>query len=39
MNDIFWNNLYPQTDLWVNKKENGVNTEKIIMRYAVAHIQ
>jgi hypothetical protein len=39
MNTIFWNNLYPQIHLWQDKKEKGVDTEEILLRYAVAHIQ
>ena len=36
---IFWNNLYRQIDLWKEKKVRGTDTEKVLLRYAVAHIQ
>lgn len=39
MTKIFWNNLYPQIELWKRKKAQGVETEKILLRYAVSHIQ
>lgn len=39
MNQIFWNNLYPQINLWKTKKTNGIDTEKILLRYAISHIQ
>ena len=39
MTQIFWNNLYPQIELWKEKKAKGVETEKILLRYAVSHIQ
>lgn len=39
MTKIFWNNLYPQIELWKGKKVQGVETEKILLRYAVSHIQ
>lgn len=38
MNRIFWNNLYPQIDVWKGKKTN-VDTEKVLLRYAASHIQ
>lgn len=39
MTKIFWDNLYPQIELWKGKKAQGVETEKILLRYAVSHIQ
>lgn len=36
---IFWYNLYPQIELWRTKKQQGIDTEKILLRYAVSHIQ
>lgn len=39
MNQIFWKNLYPQISIWESKKEAGIETEKVLLRYAVAHIQ
>lgn len=39
MTHVFWNNLYPQIGLWKAKKAQGVETEKILLRYAVSHIQ
>ena len=39
MTKIFWDNLYPQIELWKGKKVQGVETEKILLRYAVSHIQ
>lgn len=39
MTQIFWKNLYPQIDLWKAKKIQGVETEKVLLRYAVSHIQ
>lgn len=39
MTQIFWKNLYPQIELWKAKKAQGVDTEKILLRYAVSHIQ
>ena len=36
---IFWENLYPQINLWKGKKEQGIDTEKILLRYAISHIQ
>lgn len=39
MTQIFWKNLYPQIELWKTKKAQGVDTEKILLRYAVSHIQ
>lgn len=35
---VFWKNLYPQIELWRSKKDKGLDTEKILLRYAVAHI-
>lgn len=39
MNQVFWNNLYPQINLWASKKMDGVDTEKVLLRYAISHIQ
>jgi len=39
MNRIFWKNLYPQISLWEEKKDKGIETEKVLLRYAVSHIQ
>lgn len=39
MTQIFWKNLYPQIELWKSKKAQGTETEKILLRYAVSHIQ
>lgn len=39
MTKIFWDNLYPQIELWKGKKAQGVETEKVLLRYTVSHIQ
>lgn len=39
MNSIFWKNLYPQISLWEEKRKQGIDTEKILLRYAISHIQ
>lgn len=39
MTQIFWKNLYPQIGLWKEKKAQGIETEKVLLRYAVSHIQ
>lgn len=39
MTRIFWKNLYPQMDVWKEKKGQGVDTEKILLRYTISHIQ
>ena len=39
MTQIFWKNLYPQISLWKEKKAQGIETEKVLLRYAVSHIQ
>ncbi len=39
MNKVFWRNLYPQIDLWKLKKERGIDTEKVLLRYVISHIQ
>ena len=39
MTRVFWKNLYPQIELWKSKKAQGIETEKILLRYAVSHIQ
>ncbi|MDD4111893.1 MAG: response regulator [Herbinix sp.] len=35
---VFWKNLYPKIDVWQKMKEEGVDTETILLRYAIAHI-
>lgn len=39
MNRVFWKNLYPQIESWMELKKEGYDTEKILLRYAVSHIQ
>ena len=39
MTQIFWKNLYPQINIWKEKKIQGIETEKVLLRYAVSHIQ
>ncbi len=39
MTKIFWDNLYPQIDIWKEKKQQGIDTEKVLLRYAISHIQ
>ena len=39
MTQIFWKNLYPQITLWKEKKMQGIETEKVLLRYALSHIQ
>lgn len=39
LNRVFWDNLYPQINTWKEKKRNGIDTEKILLRYALGHIQ
>ena len=39
INRVFWRNLFPQMRLWKEKKEAGIDTEKALLRYIVAHIQ
>lgn len=39
MTQIFWKNLYPQISLWKEKRKQGIETEKVLLRYAVSHIQ
>lgn len=39
MTEIYWKNLYPQMDVWKEKRDQGINTEKILLRYAISHIQ
>lgn len=39
MTQIFWKNLYPQISLWKEKRAQGIETEKVLLRYAVSHIQ
>lgn len=38
MTKIFWENLYPQIDIWKGKITN-IDTEKVLLRYAISHIQ
>lgn len=35
---VFWKNLYPKVDVWQKMKEEGADTETILLRYAIAHI-
>ena len=39
MTQIYWKNLYPQIGIWREKKGQGVETEKILLRYVISHIQ
>lgn len=39
MTKIFWDNLYPQIELWKEKKAQGIETEKVLLRYTISHIQ
>lgn len=39
MNQVFWKNLYPQINSWMRLKKEGWDTEKILLRYAISHIQ
>lgn len=39
MTEIFWENLYPLRELWMNYKSMDINTEKVLLRYALANIQ
>lgn len=39
MNQIFWKNLYPMMPLWKQLKDQGLDAETILTRYAVSHIQ
>ncbi len=39
MTQIFWKNLYPQINLWKEKRAQGIETEKVLLRYAISHIQ
>lgn len=39
MTKVFWNNLYPQIEIWKDKKRAGLDTEKVLLRYALSHIQ
>lgn len=39
MTKIFWRNLYPQMTVWREKKQQGIETEKILLRYTISHIQ
>jgi len=39
MNKVFWRNLYPQIKSWTELKREGYDTEKILLRYAISHIQ
>lgn len=38
MNSVFWNNLYPKIETWKKLHDSGVDTETILLRYAIAHI-
>ena len=39
MTEIFWENLYPLRELWMDYKSRDINTEKVLLRYALANIQ
>ena len=39
ISDVFWNYLYPNISVWKTKKERGIDTESILLRYAVSIIQ
>lgn len=39
INKIFWDNLYPQIELWKAKQSQGIATEKVLLRYALSHVQ
>ncbi len=39
MNRVFWKNLYPQIHIWEKLCEKDIDTERILLRYAIAHIQ
>lgn len=39
MTQVFWKNLYPKMQLWEELHQQGVNTEKVLLRYAISHIQ
>ncbi|WP_179031560.1 response regulator [Paenibacillus kribbensis] len=39
MKRVFWKNLYPKVETWKKLKEQGNDTEAILLRYAIAHIQ
>lgn len=39
MTKIFWENLYPQMSIWKVKRGAGVDTEKVLLRYVISHIQ
>lgn len=38
MTKVFWTYLYPKIDIWKEKKKAGVDTEKVLLRYAISHI-
>jgi hypothetical protein len=35
---VFWKNIYPKINVWEKMKEEGADTEAILLRYAIAHI-
>ncbi|MGP0585397.1 hypothetical protein [Paenibacillus timonensis] len=39
MNRVFWKNLYPQIELWEGLNDKGIDTERVLLRYAIAHMQ
>ena len=39
MNQIFWGNLYPQNNVWLELRKEGYDTKRILLRYAISHIQ
>ncbi|EJD65521.1 hypothetical protein HMPREF9156_00285 [Scardovia wiggsiae F0424] len=36
---IFWDNIYQQLDIWIEKSNNNKETERILLRYVISHIQ
>lgn len=39
LNEIYWQNLYKNISNWDKMREDGINTEKVILRYTIAHLQ
>lgn len=39
MNKVFWDNLYPQIRIWEGLYVSGIDTEKVLLRYAIGHMQ
>lgn len=38
MNNVFWNNIYPQIGSWKNYTASGQNTEKALLRFTINHL-